>query len=197
MKKALFYTLVAIGITLMATACIGGGSPMVGEYFIYITGDTDRTVEISYLEREKVKRSSRDRDHSADGSPEPEYSYGDDNVTITESVMLPFFKEVHAVSDGKKFLEVTSENDSTTKAIIFGLELSMLRADSSRCSNIAGNLSNDKIFYPDSPTDCNDCMSCKGLTSDSIMSYLKATNYHGYLEFSQGDTRKRARSWKQ
>ncbi|MDR1227213.1 MAG: hypothetical protein LBK47_10015 [Prevotellaceae bacterium] len=196
MKKVLFYTSVAISVMLMATSCIGGGSGIPHEIFIYIAGDTNRTVEISYLAREKMKRSSRDRDLSADGSPAPEYSYGNDNVVITESVTLPFFKQVHAISDADEFLEVTSENDSTTKAIIFGDNLFILRPDSSTCGNIAGNLSNDKKIYPDSPTDCADCMSCKGLTPDSIINYLKITNYRGYVEFSAGDTRKRARLWK-
>jgi hypothetical protein len=194
MMKTLFYIPVAISMMLMATSCIGGGSPVPDANFIYLTGDTSRTVQISYLEIEHVKNNSRDKSYN--GSPAPEYYDGDKNIIITERVTLPFFKEAHVLSTSVEFLEVASENDSTTKAIIFGRELSVLRADGSECWNIAGNLSNNKILYPDSPTTCGDCMLCKGLTPDSIMSYLKAVNYNGYLEFSQGDARKRVRRWK-
>lgn len=189
MKKTLLYASVAISMALMATSCIGGGSHMVGEYYIYIMGDANRTVHISYAEREKVKNNSRD--HSSDGSPNPAYSYGDDNVTTTESVTLPFFKEVHAVFDNTIFLEVTSENDTTTKAIVFTHNLFILRADSSKCWYIAGIITKDSR-YP--APDCNECASCNGLTTESIMNYLKVTGYPCYLEFSQGDTLKRVKT---
>ncbi|MDR3367464.1 MAG: hypothetical protein LBO71_10940 [Prevotellaceae bacterium] len=198
--KALFYILVAIGVMLMATSCPhldgggGGGGGVDMWYYIYINGDTDRIVRISYLEREKVKNTSRDR--PADGSPAPEYIYGDDNIIVTENVALPFFKEVHTVHDTDgipdEFLEITSENDSTTKAVIFEDEVFILRSDSSKCWSIVGNLVKDKGY---STEDCESCTSCKGLTPDSIMSYLKNTRYPCYLEFSQGDTRKRVRMY--
>jgi hypothetical protein len=161
---------------------------MVGEYYIYAMGDTNRTVQLSYAEREKVKNNSRD--HSSDGSPNPAYSYGDENVTTTESVTLPFFKEVHAVFDHTIFLEVTSENDTTTKAIIWGDHSFILTADSSKCGGIARIITGNPAYPLDN---CDTCTSCNGVTTESIMSYLKAANHHGYLEFSQGDTRKRAR----
>jgi hypothetical protein len=151
---------------------------MVHEYYIYITGDTGRTVQISYPEREKAKNTSKDM--LMDGSPAPEYTYGDDNTTITESITLPFFKEVHAIADGKKFLEVTSENDTTTKAAIFINNVCF----PDTCPVIL-------VFFPENGKNYNKCAYCRDLPCDSVLNYLKKISYSYYLEFSQGDTRKR------
>jgi hypothetical protein len=159
---------------------IGGGC-IDRNVYIYIVGDANRTVQISYLEEEKVKNTSND--HSDDGSPAPEYVGGNKNIIITESVTLPFFKDVHYVggidSEKDAFLEIISENDSTTKAIIFDDWL--LLED-----NICG-----VFFVWETENAVNECAYCKDLPKDSVLTYSKKINYPCYLEFSKGDVRKK------
>jgi hypothetical protein len=157
---------------------MSGGHPP-DEFYIYIAGDSNRTVQISYLGREMVKNTSRDRPF--DGSPPPEYVGGKKNVIITESVTLPFFKEVYCVGGSKSegaFLEVVSENDSTTRAIIFNISLSL--------EDSCGVFS---VWFPENAV--GRCSYCKDLPKDSVLTSLKRMDYPCYLEFSKGDTRKK------
>lgn len=147
---------------------IGAGAGKDDWYYIYINGDTGRTVNISYLERPA-------------GVELPE-----ENVTVTESVTLPFFKEVHTIDwpEGlgpDNYLEIESVNDSTTKAIIFDDELPL--ADG-KCGVMI-------VFYPENAL--NECTYCNGYPKDSILTYLKSINYPCYLEFSKGETIKKVR----
>ncbi|MDR1583781.1 MAG: hypothetical protein LBS55_11105 [Prevotellaceae bacterium] len=167
----------------------GGGLDLL--VYASIIGDTGRTVQISYLEREKVKNTTND--HSVDGSPAPEYIYGNSNVTVSESVTLPFFKEIHytnkGVTSGRDvFLEVVSENDSTTKAVIFELDFFVSRPDGNKCYSVVGILTGNTNYGME---DCAECTTCKGLTSDSIWNSLKISNYSGYMEFSKDDVTKK------
>ncbi|MDR0414957.1 MAG: hypothetical protein LBH84_06040, partial [Prevotellaceae bacterium] len=128
-----------------------GGSGIVHGFSIYIVGESNKTVQISYLEREKVKNTSND--HSDVGAT-PDFVYTNRNVVITESVTLPFFKRVHCVGGAKSknaFLEITSENDSTTKAIIFDDNLLL---EDSRCPVFA-------VWETDMQV--NECAYCKDL----------------------------------
>lgn len=137
-------------------------------YYIYITGDTGRIVTISYLERPAGVELPKE------------------NVTVTESVTLPFFKEVHTIDwpDGlgpDNFLEINTQNDSTTKATIFDNEL--LLSDSI-C----------RVFFVwETENAQNECSYCKELAKDSVLTYLKSINYPCYLEFSKGETVKKVR----
>lgn len=164
------YLLLSLG-TFFLLSCgdkIGAGAGKDDWYYIYITGDTGRTVEISYLERPA-------------GVELPE-----DNVTVTESVTLPFFKEVHTIDwpEGlgpDNFLEIESSNDSTTKAVIF--DNALLLSDSI-C----------RVFFVwETENAQNECSYCKELTKDSVLSYLKSINYPCYLEFSKGETVEKVR----
>jgi hypothetical protein len=168
-----------------------GGSSIDQWIYVSITGDTGRTVQISYLEREKVKNTAND--HSDDGSPAPEYVYGNNNVIVSESVTLPFFKEIHytnkGVTSGRDvFLEIISENDSTTKAVIFELDFFVSRPDGSKCYSVAGILTGNTNY---SMEDCAGCTTCEGLTSDSIWNSFKSSNYSGYMEFLKDDVTKK------
>jgi hypothetical protein len=197
MKKALLYTSVALSIMLGATSCphIGGGKAELG-YYIYVTGDTGKTVQISYLGREILSTSAptRDKPDTSFGSTNTTFiNYGSDNAVFTEDISLPFFKEVTIVHGGVEnedvFLTVSSEDDTTTKAILFDNSLYVLRADRRQCfvlSVIRFNL--DRSY--DSPENCDTCTTCRGLTPDSILNSLKSSGYPCYLEFEQGDTHK-------
>jgi hypothetical protein len=185
MKNFLFLTkLSALSIMLGFTSCdlfhIGGGYVDRGMY-VYIAGDANKTVQISYLEREKVKKTSKDKPD--DGSPAPDFEYTNKNVVVTESVTLPFFKDVHFLggikSENDAFLEVVSENDSTTKAIIFDYTLLL---EDSICS--AFYVWQTESLYE------HECSYCKDIPKDSVLAYLKRIDYPCYLEFSKGDTRK-------
>jgi len=144
-----------------------GGACKESFYYIYITGDSGRTVNISYLKR-------------PEGIDFPE-----GNIIVSDSVTLPFFKEVHAVEKGggvpDEFLEIESTNDSATKAIIFDSDLKL--ADG-KCGVMS-------VFYTENAVDA--CSYCNGYLKDSILSYLKSINYPCYLEFNKGDTVKKVR----
>lgn len=168
---------------------------MDSAYFIYIVGDTGITVQISYLGREILSANTptRDEPDTSFGNTNTTFiNYGSENTVFTEDVSLPLFKEVHFVHGGVEnedvFLTVSSENDTTTKVVLFDNDLIILRADGRKCWSVAGNLSGNKSYY--SVEDCDTCTTCRGLTPDSILSNLKSSGYPCYLEFEQGDTHK-------
>jgi hypothetical protein len=167
--KKIGYLLLILCVALSLVACPFINDGKDSWYFVYVTGDTDRTVQISYLEGRK-KSSGRN-----------------DNDIITEPVTLPFSKRVSYISGIKSgddvFLEVVSENDSTTEAIIF--DDGLLLADST-C-----------IVYAvwETANATNECAYCKDMSKDSVLRYLKSIDYPCYLEFSKGETVKRVRLW--
>jgi hypothetical protein len=181
--KTRLYALLSLSAILGFASCDPfdtGGSGIVQDVFVYVTGDSNRTVQIAYLEREKLKSSSNDK--SNDGSSAPDFDYGDKNVIVTEQVTLPFFKTIHCVG-GKEieeaFLEVVSENDSTTKGIIFDMGLLL---EDSICGVFSVWLTENAV---------NKCFYCKDLPKDSVLTYLKRVNYPCYLEVSQGYPQKK------
>jgi hypothetical protein len=115
-------------------------------------------------------------------------SHGDQNVRLTEKVQLPFFKEAGynvglRIKDDDAFLEIVSENDVTTKAIIF--DNSLLLADSI-CP----------VFYVFETGYANyseKCAYCVSFPKDSVLNYLKDARYPCYLEFAKGETIKKVR----
>jgi hypothetical protein len=167
----------------MAVSCQFPGGGMDGTYYIYVAGVADNSVQISYLGREILDASTPTKipDTSFENNPPVYIPYGDKNVVFTENVKLPFFKEVAYIDGGNRnsdvFLEVISENDSTTKAIIFEIG-EVLFPDSCCISNAWREYTASKCAY------------CKELPKDSVLNYLKAIHYPCYLEFSKGDTRK-------
>jgi hypothetical protein len=184
MKTRIFFAAFIVVSFVVTSACnFGvGHNYIVAEYYIYITGDRDRTVQISYLEQGLVKNTGHGQLSYPDGTI-PEYVGGDNNVTTTETVMLPFFKEVDYVSGGNRpdrFLEITSANDTTTKAVMFHSDVVL--ADTF-CK--VAYVFNTSYGVP------KECAHCKSLTTDSVLNYLKYTEYPCYVEFSQGDTQKR------
>ncbi|OJV37322.1 MAG: hypothetical protein BGO29_05990 [Bacteroidales bacterium 36-12] len=167
MKKT--YILLAIFTGLVTVSCIDKFASAKDDwYYIYIDGDIGRTVEISYLERESGVELAKK------------------NVIVNKTVTLPFFVEVHTVDYLNKinydsFLEVKTNNDSTTKALIFD---ESLKLDDQIC----------KVFMVwDAENAVNECSYCKDLAKDSVYNYLKSINYPCYMEFSQGETSKKVR----
>lgn len=164
--KILNLVLLFLALISLAMSCDDKvASGIDDSYYIYITGDSGRVVDISYLQREQKE-------------------YAKENVTVTEQATLPFFKEAHIVqfigdAVPECFLQVNSENDSTTKAIIFDNALQL--ADG-KCGIIAA-------FYTENAV--NDCEYYKDISKDSILVYLKSINYPCYMEFSKGDTLKK------
>ncbi|MDR3246968.1 MAG: hypothetical protein LBT50_11140 [Prevotellaceae bacterium] len=174
-------------IDRLLTSCIAS------EYYIYIDGEVGKQVEISYLGREKIKASGKDY---TEDWVRIDSTYGDKNVVLHETVTLPFFKEVYTVQFSNEappdcYLQISSNNDSTTRAVIFVNELFVLRADGNTCYSIAGNLLGNNAIY--GTENCEECTTCKGLTQDSIFYYLKKSDYPCYLEFSKGDSNKKIR----
>jgi hypothetical protein len=162
---------------------------MAIEYFIYITGDSSRTVQISYLGCEILDTPPKNRDMpdtSFGNNPPVFINYSDRNITFTEKVQLPFFKKVNYIRGGHVdedvYLDIVSENDSTTKAIIF--EYGLLLADSCPVSY---------VFETENAAYWNECFYCKDLSKDSVLTYLKDVRYPCYLEFAKGETFKRVR----
>ncbi|MDR3367466.1 MAG: hypothetical protein LBO71_10950 [Prevotellaceae bacterium] len=163
------------------SSCIPEGDVDVNEiYYIYITGDTGRTVQISYLEQGLVKNTGQE---SLPDGTIPEY-VGGDNVITAETATLPFFKKVHYVWNNRnrqdRFLEVASTKDATTKAVIFHSDVVL--ADTF-CK--VAYVFNSAYGVPD------ECAYCKNLSIDSVLSYLKYAEYPCYREFSQGDKQQR------
>ncbi|GAB1415593.1 hypothetical protein MASR2M117_09990 [Paludibacter sp.] len=167
MKKT--YILFTIFIGLINVSCIDKFTSAKDDwYYIYIDGDIGRTVEISYLERERGVYLAKK------------------NVIVNKTVTLPFFAEVHTIDYLNKinydsFLEVKTNNDSTTKAIIFEINLML---EDRKCGVL-------QVFSPADALD--DCEYCKDLVKDSVYNYLKRINYPCYMEFNQGETSKKVR----
>jgi hypothetical protein len=158
------------------SACIPKDDANMEEiYYIYITGDTGRAVQISYLERGLVKDAGQG---SLPDGATSEYAGGGNNVTTTETVTLPFFKEVHYVWNSQnrqdRFLEVASTNDTTTKVVMFHPDVVL--ADTF-CK--VAYVFNTSCVVP------SECAYCTSLTTDSVLSYLKYAEYPCYVEFSQ------------
>jgi hypothetical protein len=136
-------------------------------YYIYINGEQGKQVVVSYLQRDKGNAPTG-------------------NVTVTETVTLPYFKETHYVDFiGKNlfrdaFLEVKSLNDSTTKAIAFDFET---RLEDSKCGIV-------QVLNP-SKDDMRECEYCRTTSMDSVLRYLKKINYPCYIEFKKTDTAKK------
>jgi hypothetical protein len=178
------------------TSCDWPSSGSIDWVYIYIDGDEGRQVEISYLAREMVKNTGKNKDEDGNGN-RAEYIYTDRNVVVRETVQLPFFKEAvicqfinEAVPDC--FLQInTARDDSTTRAIIFDNSFFIVRSNSSICHNIPGNLS-EKYGYTE---DCDTCTTCRGLTPDSILNYIKTAEYPCYMEFKGGETSKKVRMY--
>ncbi|MCB9427045.1 MAG: hypothetical protein H6584_08480 [Flavobacteriales bacterium] len=153
--------------SLMLFSCedlIGAGGMDMLDY-IYIDGETGRSVVISYLERQPGGTSYKD------------------NAIVTEAVTLPYFKAVSTASSGGKipdrFLQVQTLNDTTTRAFISTNALHILD----------GTCGVTTIFYPENAV--GDYSHCKEISTDSVLDYLKSVNYHGYMEFSEGETVKK------
>lgn len=163
MKTTLLLSLISI---LGLSACIDQfGSGKLSTYYMYIDGDTGRTVDISYLQGNNNLENYK-------------------NEIVSEKVTLPFFKTVHALHTGKvpdNFLEVKSIHDSTTRAIIFTDDLQL--ADG-KCGILASFLQENAV---------GNCAYYKDISKDSVLTYLKSINYPCYLEFSKDDTSKKIR----
>ena len=161
-----FLYIIGIGLFCVVAASIDciGHDDMLVNYFIYVSGDSGKTVQISH--------------------PAQKNRGSNENVVITEQVQLPFFKEVNFLSGGGRdedmFLEITSENDSTTKAAIFGYETSF----SDGCPVI-------KVFENEDAAYWHECFYCEDLPRDSVLNYFKAVLYPCYLEFAKGETVKK------
>lgn len=162
-------------------------------YFIYAIGEKGKQIEISYLERETVKLSGKD--HDMDGNP-IEYGYGDKNVIKTETVELPFFKEAHVIqfigeSVPDCFFKIQNNNSDSIKAVIFDDSYFIVRNNNERCYSVVGNLTGKTDNY--GSEDCDTCITCKGLTADSVWAYFKTTEYPCYMELSKDDLSKEVR----
>jgi hypothetical protein len=177
-----------------ATSCVDiiGGAQIGDAYFIYVTGDVGRSVQISYLGREILNTPTNDLPATPPPDARPEddegyvfVNYGNKNVYFTENVKLPFSKDVAYIRginvDDDVYVTIVSENDSTTRAIIFGTEL--LLADS-----VCGAYNVWRTGYAQ-----GECSYCKDLSKDSVMNYLRDIRYPCYLEFSKGETAKKVR----
>jgi hypothetical protein len=178
--KRLLFNLLVLSIILNLTSCEERLRPndnyVDKGMYVYIAGDSGKKVQISYLESlEKVSKDMPD-----DGSPAPESIKDNKNVITTDSVTLPFFKEIYFLGkadseEGDAFLEIFSENDSTTKAIIFDNRLLL---ENSVCG-ILNAWETGGLYLPNCSY-CSEMLAC-----------LKKANYPCYLEFSKGDTQKK------
>jgi hypothetical protein len=130
------------------------------KYWLYIDGEKGRKVEISYTERESNPNGAKK------------------NIITTESVTLPYFKNIHYVYEGG-FIKVKSANDSTTKIIGWDLDTRLLYKN---CNVIAAF---DTTFHSQS-----DSSYCKDLKRDSLYLYLNKTGYKNFKEFKKGDSEK-------
>jgi hypothetical protein len=167
MKIVILVLFVLIGLS--STSCLDkSASGKLDEYYIYIDGDSGRILQISYLESEQG------------------VEFAHKNVTVSEKVTLPFFKRVETVDfinniNYDSYLKIQTDNDSTTRAIIFDLALKL---KDSPCKVFS-------IWYPENAQ--NECAYCKDLAKDSVLSYLKSINYPCYMEFKKGETSKQVR----
>jgi hypothetical protein len=182
---------VALALMLVLTSCpypYDTGISHYDYYYIYVDGDPDRSLQVTYLAVEQVKSASYN-EHSDNGAPAPKYVDGNENVAVTKWVSLPFFKRVTYVKweelEEDVFLEVASENDSTTKAVMFNENLLL---DDEMCRVRTVWETEDAV---------NACAYCRDISKDSVLHYLKRIGYPYYLEFSKGDTCKKVqlRNW--
>jgi hypothetical protein len=156
----------------LLTSCERYQSCALDYSYIFIDGDSGRVVTITYLERPwDVELPKK-------------------NQVVTENVTLPFFKEttlVRWIGQGipDEFLQIESENDSTTRGIIFDIRL---KQENQVCGVV-------HVFYPENAEGIWE--DCKNTTNDSIFNYLKKIQYPCYIEFSKTDTVKRVwlRDW--
>lgn len=185
MKKNILFLVGAILLLAITTQCKKGlfGSKSTDDfYYLYITGDSGQSIDISYLQEE------------------PSSSISTKNVIYNESITLPYFKQIHVVRTKKEFLTIYSENDSTTKAIIFTNNLPLADKygkDSALFSKTTGIPLVDTLCwaleYLDETTklegsdDWERREHCHCITKDSVLNYLKEINYPCYLEFKKED----------
>jgi hypothetical protein len=163
---------------------IGGSHGNDYEYFIYISGDVGRSVQISYLGREILDTPTNDL---PEGNDTVFINYGRKNVYFTENVKLPFSTQISYLYSGNEdegaSLTIVSENDSTTRAIIFDIGSGLVLADSV-CGVYA-------VWWTANAQ--GECSYCKDLSKDSVLNYLRDIHYPCYLEFSKGETVKEVR----
>ncbi|MCB9427044.1 MAG: hypothetical protein H6584_08475 [Flavobacteriales bacterium] len=165
MKKIITILICVGSLVLLSCEDLIGAGGVVNTYFIYVDGAPERPVVISYLEAPLTAKSYKD------------------NAIVTESVTLPYFKEVSTLRSGGKtpdsFLQVQTLNDSTTRAFICTDELPILD----------GTCRVPNIFQDFNAV--GDYAYCKEISKDSVLDYLKSVNYHGYMEFAEGETVKK------
>lgn len=172
--KTLIVLLLTLGVIYLSS-CIDKeklrGAAAESSNYIYITGDSGRIVNISYLERPL----------HYDGIPK-------ENIVVTKDVTLPYFKIVSTIDYRPDpytvpdiFLEVRSHNDSTTRAILFNTLTPL--ADPNCGAAI--------VFLPENAV--GKCAYLVDFPKDSVLNYLESINFRGYLEFAPGDTFKRVR----
>lgn len=166
MKKNIFIVILLLVIGFTSFSCVEiTPSGTDNWYYIYIDGDTGRQVEVSYLQRDEGDAPTN-------------------NITVTETVTLPYYKETHFVDFiGKElykdaFLKIKSSNDSTTRAIAFGATTTL---EDGKCPIMA-------MF--ETANAVGDCAYCKDLSMDSVFRYLMKIDYKGYIEFSKSDIEK-------
>ncbi len=146
---------------------IGAGYKDMG-YYIYISGDSNTTANLSYLERKPGIDAT-------------------DNHIISEQVTLPFSKAVSVIDHAKNnkapdcFLEICKTTSPTTKAIIYVDALSL---PDTNCA----------LSYALEQTQPSEnCMYCVNLSKDSVLNLYKQNGYPCYMEFVKGDACKKVR----
>lgn len=189
--KMLFCTLIVLFFISCGDRFMSSGKEST--YFIYAIGEKGKQVEISYLERETVKLSGKD--HDINGKP-IEYGYGDNNIIKTETVELPFLKEAHVIqfigeSVPDCFFKIKNNDSDSIKAVIFDDSYFIVRSNNEHCYSVVGNLTGKTDYY--GSENCDTCITCKGLTEDSIWTYFKTTEYPCYMELSKDDLSKEVR----
>ncbi len=176
----LFLLLSTIRCDYLANSLSAGG------YFIYITGDSGRSVDISYLQKEPSTGSKRS------------------NVIFDTTVILPYFANISTIqyiSDDvpDEFLTVNSDNDYTTRAIIFTDDL--LLADEKGKDSVLFDATGHAIVDTlclvfdmfnkeelEGQDDWERQTNCHCITEDSVLNYLKSIDYPCYMEFTGEET---------
>jgi hypothetical protein len=183
------FMIIFIAAAIMSSCERISGSGIDSWYYIYITGDEGKVLQISYLQENHPSNYQGDNSPGNEPVEPSDTKQSDKDIVVSQTVTLPFFKEVHTVgTTSNPFLEIVSENDSTTRSVIFDNSLSVRRADGQECWSVVGNLTGRSEY---SVENCDECTSCKGLTRDSILNYIKESDYPCYIEFSKVDTRKK------
>lgn len=136
------------------------GSVAFDPYYIYIAGDSGRSVTISYLNKA---------------------------VRVTETVKLPYYNAHRYYRDYNAFLSPylkveTSDDDSTTQALIFHAR-TLYTGDSSIC--FLETYYNGGNFRWSAHDTCH-----KKIGIDSVFAYVKKIQYPGYMSFAKGDRTK-------